>query len=129
MSVGPVPLDVHLIADEPGATDVDTTEQDLPSEITGDPKENKIIAMGCSNLFKNDILQSVNSHKALLLNSVDALTLGDDLINIRSKNIAARRIKATSGVAKALSKAFVVWFPPLVLVGLGIFVTIKRKKR
>ena len=113
---------------EPGAT-ADTTEQDMPSEITGDSNENKIIAMGCSNLFKNDILQSVNSHKALLLNSVDALTLGDDLINIRSKNIAARRIKATSGVAKALSKAFVVWFPPLVLVGLGIFVTLKRKKK
>ena len=115
--------------DEPGAMDTDTTEQDLPSEITGDPIENKIIAMGCSNIFKNDILQSVNSHKALLLNSVDALTLGDDLINIRSKNIAARRIKATSGVGKALSKAFVVWFPPLVLVGLGIFVTLKRKKK
>ena len=115
--------------DEPSAMDTDTTEQDLPSEITGDPIENKIIAMGCSNIFKNDILQSVNSHKALLLNSVDALTLGDDLINIRSKNIAARRIKATSGVGKALSKAFVVWFPPLVLVGLGIFVTLKRKKK
>jgi ABC-2 type transport system permease protein len=115
--------------DEPGATDTDTTEQEFPSEITGDPKENKIIAMGCSNMFKNDILQSVTSHKALLLNSVDALTLGDELINIRSKNIAARRIKATSGVAKALSKAFVVWFPPLVFVALGIFVTIKRKKK
>jgi len=113
--------------DEPGAAD--TTEQELPSEITGDPKENKIIAMGCSNMFKNDILQSVTSHKALLLNSVDALTLGDELINIRSKNIAARRIKATSGVGKALSKTFVVWFPPLVFVALGIFVTIKRKKK
>lgn len=116
-------------SEEPGAADTDTTEQEFPSEITGDPKGNKIIAMGCSNMFKNDILQSVTSHKALLLNSVDALTLGDELINIRSKNIAARRIKATSGVGKALSKTFVVWFPPLVFVALGIFVTIKRKKK
>jgi ABC-type uncharacterized transport system involved in gliding motility auxiliary subunit len=98
------------------------------SEITGDPRENKIIAFGSSNIFKNDILQAVNSHKALLLNSVDALTLGDELINIRSKNIAARRIKATSGMGKALAKTFVVWFPPLVFLALGIFITLKRKK-
>jgi len=107
----------------------DSSEPELPSEIVGDPKENKIIAIGCSNMFKNDILQSVTSHKALLLNAVDALTLGDELINIRSKNIIARRIQATSGVGKALSKAFVVWFPPLVFVALGIFVTIRRKKK
>ncbi|MCU0643716.1 MAG: GldG family protein [bacterium] len=99
------------------------------SEITGDPRENKIIAFGSSNIFKNDILQAVNSHKALLLNSVDALTLGDELINIRSKNIAARRIKATSGMGKALAKTFVVWFPPVVFIALGIFITLKRKKK
>jgi cadmium resistance protein CadD (predicted permease) len=69
------------------------------------------------------------SHKALLLNSVDALTLGDDLINIRSKNIVARRIQETSPMGKALSKAFVVWFPPLVFVALGIYLTIRRKKK
>ncbi len=114
--------------DETGAK-ADSSEPELPSEIVGDPKEDKIIAIGCSNMFKNDILQSVVSHKALLLNAVDALTLGDELINIRSKNIIARRIQATSGVGKALSKAFVVWFPPLVFVALGIIVTIKRKKK
>ncbi len=116
---------------EPGATSEDEEkeeEPELPSEIVGDPKENKMLVMGCSNMFKNDILQSVNSHMALLLNCVDALTLGDELINIRSKNIVARRIKATSGMGKALSKAFVVWFPPLVFLALGIFVTIKRKR-
>jgi len=107
----------------------DTTEPERPSEITGDPKENKIIAIGCSNMFKSDILQAVTSHRALLLNAVDALTLGDELINIRSKNIVARRIRATSGVGKALSKAFVVWFPPLVFVALGIFINIKRRRK
>ena len=113
---------------EPGAKP-DTTEPELPSEIVGEGKENKIIAMGCTNMFKNDVLQNVTSHKALLLNSVDALTLGDELINIRSKNIDARRIEATSGIGKVLSKAFVVWFPPLVFVGIGILVTLKRKKK
>ena len=102
-------------------------EPDVPSEIVGDAKENKMIAIGCSNMFKDDVLKSVDSHKALLLNCVDALTLGDELINIRSKNIVARRIKATSTVGKAMAKAFVVWFPPIVFIVLGIALTIKRK--
>ncbi|MFZ5519386.1 MAG: Gldg family protein [Candidatus Zhuqueibacterota bacterium] len=112
----------------PDADAASTADPELPSEIVGDPRETKIIAMGCSNMFKSDVLQSVNSHKFLLLNSVDALTLGDELINIRSKNISARTIKTTSSVGKAMAKAFVVWFPPLVFVALGIFITIKRKK-
>jgi len=116
---------------ETGPDDDDSSAAEEPPkpELTGDAKENKIIAFGGSNIFKNDIMQVVNSHKALLLNSVDALTLGDELINIRSKNIAARRIKATSGMGKALAKAFVVWFPPLVFIALGIFITIKRKRK
>lgn len=113
--------------DEEEKKEDDEVEQ--PSEIIGDPKENKIIAIGCTNMFKSDILQSVNSHKALLLNCVDALTLGDDLINIRSKNIVARSIKTTSSVGKAVAKGFVVWFSPFVFVAIGIVLTIKRKRK
>ena len=107
----------------------DAEEPDMPSEIVGEANANKIIAIGCSNIFKNDVLQSVNSHKALLLNCTDALTLGDELINIRSKNIVARRIKATSSVGKATSKAVVVWFPAIVFIGLAIYLKLKRKKK
>ncbi|MBN2104623.1 GldG family protein [bacterium] len=101
----------------------------LPSEIIGPSKENKIIAIGCSNIFKSDMLESVTSHKALLINCVDALTLGDELINIRSKNLAAHRIRETSPAAKAFSKFFVIWFVPLCFVGLGIYLNIRRKKK
>ncbi|MDW7681639.1 MAG: Gldg family protein, partial [bacterium] len=112
----------------PGADEVgDDQEEPLPSEIEGEPSDNKIIVFGCSNMFKNDVLQFANSHKALLLNSVDALTLGDELIHIRSKNIAARRIKETSSIGKTMAKAFVVWFPPIVFIFLGIWINIKRR--
>ena len=112
----------------PGTDDTEQAEPDsMPSEITGEPKENKIIAIGCSNMFKNDVLNAVMGHKALLLNCVDALTLGDELINIRSKNIVARRIKTTSSMGKALAKIFVVWFPPLVFIALGIVINIRRR--
>ena len=104
-------------------------EVEQPSEIIGNANENKMFVMGCTNMFKDDILQSVVSHRALLLNCVDALTLGDELINIRSKNIVARRIKNTSGAGKAASKAFVVWFSPLVFIAAGIYLTIRRKTK
>jgi ABC-2 type transport system permease protein len=112
----------------PGAAEDDADEPTMASEITGEAKENKSIIMGCSNMFKNDVLGSVGSHKALLLNCVDALTLGDELINIRSKNIVARRIKATSTMGKTMAKTFVVWFPPLIFIFIGIALNIKRKK-
>ncbi|NOZ60285.1 MAG: GldG family protein [Calditrichaeota bacterium] len=115
---------------QPGSEDKGEAEPDsLPSEITGEAKENKIIATGCSNMFKNDVLGAVMGHKALLLNCVDALTLGDELINIRSKNIVTRRIEATSSMGKAVAKLFVVWFPPLIFIALGIVINIRRKAK
>ena len=128
-----VDLDIPKWRKEPGPGGVPQEDEEeeptQPSEITGESKDNKVIVMGCANMFKNDILGSVSSHKALLLNCVDALTLGDELINIRSKNIVARRIKATSSMGKSLAKIFVVWFPPLIFVFIGIFLNIKRKKK
>jgi len=102
---------------------IDTTS------ITGDPQENKFILFGCSNLFKNNILSSVSSHKSLLLNSVDALTLGEELINIRSKNFEARRISEVSAAGKAISKIFVIGFPIVIFILAGFYINIKRKNK
>lgn len=101
----------------------------MPTELNGKGMENKIIAIGCSNMFKSDMLQSLPSHRALLRNCVDALTLGDDLINIRSKNISTRRIRAVGPVGKAVAKTFVVWFSPVIFVIIGIYLSLRRKQR
>ena len=113
----------------PGQDAESSDEPDQASEIVGESQDNKLIVFGGTNIFKNEILQNVGSHKALLLNCVDALTLGDELINIRSKNIVARRIKTTSAMGKAFAKTFVVWFPPIIFVILGIYLTIRRRMK
>lgn len=100
-----------------------------PSEILGDPQDNKLIVIGCSNMFKNDVLGSAGAHRAFLRNCVDALTLGDELINIRSKNIVARRIKTTGPASKAVTKFVVVWLPPIFFVILGIYINLRRKSK
>jgi len=101
----------------------DTTRENL-----GDAKPGKIIALGCANLFKSQLLQNFTSHRALLLNAVDALSLGDDLINIRSKNISIRRLRPTTMTEKFWSKVFVVWLMPLAFVVLGIYLALTRSK-
>lgn len=120
--------DVPAWPADPNTGEPVTTDA-MADKIEGASKSAKLIAYGSSNIFKNDVINSIMSHKALLLNSVDALTLGDDLINIRSKNIVARRLKETSSMGKALTKAFVVWFPPLIFIGLGIYLSLRRKSK
>ncbi|MEJ2627552.1 MAG: GldG family protein [bacterium] len=109
--------------DETEETAADTTS------FTGNAKENKILVFGCSNLFKNNILNSIDSHKSLLLNSIDALTLGDELINIRSKNFQTRTISEVSAAAKAASKIFVIGLPIVIFILAGFYINIKRIKK
>ncbi len=113
----------------PGVIDTHSDTTNMTPEITGPATATKIIAIGSSNIFKSDVLQSVIGHKALLMNAVDALTLGDELINIRSKNITARQIKNISTVGKAVAKGFVVWFLPVVFVAVGIMLNLRRRVR
>lgn len=109
--------------------DEKTAEEDTAKVDLSPAQPAKIIAFGCSNLFKSNVLQYVTTHKALLLNAVDALTLGDELINIRSKNIIARRIRTTSMSEKFWTKVFVIWFTPLVFVAVGLYLAATRTSK
>ncbi len=100
---------------------------DTLREELGEAKTSKIIAFGCSNLFKSQVLENITSHRALLLNAVDAVTLGEDLINIRSKNISLRKVGPTTMGEKFWAKFLVIWLMPLVFIGLGIYLAIIRK--
>jgi ABC-type uncharacterized transport system involved in gliding motility auxiliary subunit len=112
-----------------GEADTSSAAAEDSTELKGKSPENKLCILGCSNLFKSDMLESIASHRALLVNCVDALTLGDELINIRSKNITARRIKETNSAGKTASKFFVVWVPALAFIAAGIFINIRRKAK
>ncbi len=109
--------------DNPEESVIDT------SGFTGESKESKIIFFGCSNLFKNNILASIEGHKSLLLNSVDALTLGDELIHIRSKNFQTRKISEIGAAGKAASKIFVIGVPIVIFILSGFYINIKRKNK
>ncbi|MCI0513360.1 GldG family protein [candidate division KSB1 bacterium] len=109
----------------PGETPTPPSDDQTKDEFA-EVKASKIIAFGCANLFKSQVLENVVSHRALLLNAVDALSLGEDLINIRSKNISVSRIRPTTMTEKFWAKVFVIWFMPLVFIGVGIFLVVTR---
>jgi ABC-2 type transport system permease protein len=65
----------------------------------------------------------------LMLNSVDALLLGDDLINVRSKMASERYIKETSATVKMLWRFVIIILIPLALVVIGIMRYMMRRQR
>lgn len=54
------------------------------------PAPGKLILIGCSQMFRRDFLQAGNVD--LFMNSVDAVTLGDDLVNVRGRKPIDRLI-------------------------------------
>jgi len=85
-------------------------------KITVSGKPGKLILVGCTSMFKK-FLFNQGGHKNFFLNSIDAITLGEKLINVRSKELIDRAIKTLPPATKAAWKLFVTFFMP-VLVGL-----------
>ena len=66
----------------------------------------------------------------LLLNSVDALTQGEDLVSIRSKEPVPRMMEGKiSGGDKTFYRTFVIAGSPLLFLGFGIASLLRRRQR
>ena len=64
----------------------------------------------------------------LLLNSVDAMTQGEELITIRTKQPVDRSIAKLEG-SKAFYRVLVIGGGPGVVIGLGLFSLVNRRRR
>lgn len=88
----------------------------------------KLILYGCGEMFSDQIVGAVGN-SLLMLNSADALVLGEDLINVRSKMMTMRFIDTTSTATKMFWRFFVIVLVPLMLVAVGIVRYIMRRQR
>ena len=89
-----------------------------PQDITlGDPQPapGRLMVVGNAQMFHRNFLSG--GHGDFFLNSVDALTLGDDLVNVRSKKRINRSISKPSAAERQFWRAM-----NLGLVNLGIAV-------
>ena len=112
-------------ASKPGMPPVQPTpETDEPAEIQAAP--GKLVLLGCSQMFRKNFLQTGNLD--LFLNSVDAVTLGDDLVNVRGRKPVDRLIDMPDAKTRSFWKAVNYGFASTVIAIIGVVTTLLRRR-
>ena len=113
----------------PGAAPPDSTDGEpvQPLAFAGAPAPAQLLLIGCGKVFEQPFIQG-GQNALLLLNSVDALALGGDLIGIRSKLITQRMLNPVEASQKVLYRLFVVILVPLLITIYGIARLLMRRK-
>ena len=99
----------------PGAESDSTyvAESGVPDE---DVQPGRLIVTGCAKLFEDMLLQQ-QGHSLFVLNAVDAVTLGDELIALRSRSFERRTLEdASDGKRLGFRLANMALVPALVIV-------------
>jgi ABC-type uncharacterized transport system involved in gliding motility auxiliary subunit len=92
------------------------------------PVESSVVVVGCAKMFEDSFLQMVPGNAMLLMNAVDALTLGDDLIEIRAKVTTQRLLEPLGDQARLMIKVLVVGIVPLAIAVFGVFRQVRRRR-
>lgn len=100
-------------------------EEEGPAEPLK-PAPGKLVLIGASQMFRSDFLQRSNAD--LFLNSIDALTLGDDLVNVRSRKLVDRTISKPSDSQVSLWKFVNYVLVSLIIITVGVVVTVVRRQ-
>ncbi len=130
--VGPRPLAIMLEGQFPDAWQgkpvpawPDSAADDQVAPLAEQPA--KLILVGCAKMFDDMALQA-GQNGLLLLNCVDALAHGEDLISIRSKALTQRLIRPVSDSEKLLFRLFTVVLVPVLLAVYGLVRAGRRRK-
>lgn len=91
------------------------------------PAPGQLMLLGGAKLFEDPFVR-LGQNAMFLLNSVDAMALGGELIGIRSKLITQRGIKPVEAGQKLLYRIFVVVLLPLLFALFGILRLVMRRK-
>lgn len=90
------------------------------------PAPGKLILVGCSEMFRKNFLQAGNLD--LVMNSVDAVTLGDDLVNVRSRKPVDRVIDKPKQGVRTFWKFINYAFAPSLIAAAGIISAAMRTR-
>ncbi len=84
-----------------------------------EPAPGQLILTGGTMMFQKQLAQG-GGHLNFFLNAVDALTLGEDLVKIRSKRVSDRSIGRVSTGTKLFWRVFVTLLVPGLIVLAGV---------
>jgi len=113
--------------EDPSADEEDTA---VVEEVEAKPlmeKPGKLIVMGSSKMFEEDIIRN-GGMANLYINSIDALTLGAELIKIRGRQPISRTIKSVDKMKKLWYRFMTIVLIPLLVVALGGARAVMRRK-
>jgi len=112
------------------AADTTAIDEDEPEEAGAElpPAPGRLLVVGCSKMFEEMLLDQAG-HALFLLNSVDAMTLGDDLISIRSKQFGQRTFGETSDGKKLAFRIINIALVPVLVVGFGLGNRMRRQRQ
>lgn len=104
-----------------------------PEDNTPDPpappveaKPGKLILLGCSEMFRKNFLQAGNLD--LFLNSVDAVTLNDNLVNVRGRKPIDRAIDRPTDTQKTMWRLVNYGLANVIIAGIGIALYVLRRR-
>lgn len=109
------------------------TRKILATLVTGTTTNNgktpKLIVVANNQFVKDNFLNDFDSNILFLLNTVDYLTWGDDLISIRSRGKTDRPLTIPAPEIISFIQFFHLVIIPLGVIGFGIVLSIMRKKK
>ncbi len=91
------------------------------------PAPGKLLLIGAATPFHKQLLRG-GGHLNFILNAVDALTLGEELVTIRSKQPIDRSIGRISTASKVVWRFFTTLLIPLLIAGIGTFRMVVRRQ-
>jgi ABC-type transport system involved in multi-copper enzyme maturation permease subunit len=90
------------------------------------PAPGKLVLIGCSEMFRKDFLQAGNVD--LFMNSVDAITLGDDLVNVRGRKPVDRLIDLPDKGTRSFWKLINYGLASSIIAVVGIGAALIRRR-
>lgn len=103
----------------------DESEPEAPAPNI-EPKPSKMILLGCSEMFRKNFLQAGNLD--LFLNCVDAVSLTEDLVNVRGRKPIDRTIEKPTDNQKMFWRAVNYTLSNAIVIAVGLAVYFIRRR-
>jgi ABC-type uncharacterized transport system involved in gliding motility auxiliary subunit len=101
-----------------------------PAEASGPlppPEPGRLVVIGCSKMFEEMLINQAG-HALFLINMIDAVTLGEDLISIRSKQFDQRTFGEVSDGKKLAFRVVNIALVPVLVAAFGLGNRIRRRR-
>ncbi len=110
------PLPAWEETPDPKAAETAAQEQTKKPEA----KPAKLVLVGAASMFQNNLIRG-GGHYHFIMNMLDTLTFGDDLVGIRAKHMTDRTMSKITRSEKYIWRILVTFFVPLILIILSVY--------